>query len=88
MKNFIQDIKKIFDIWIFDWRKKRAITKAQRLANEQRRKFLVLVYDGKPVAVSMQSLKHLIRTKRFRNLTPDMACRMAIYIALPKQRTS
>ena len=81
-------ISKLIRAYIFDWRKKRAITKAQRLANEQRRKFLVLVYDGKPVAVSMQSLKHLIRTKRFRNLTPDMACRKAIYIAFPKQRNS
>lgn len=81
-------ISKLIRAYIFDWRKKRAISKAQRLADEQRRKFLVLVYDGKPVAVSMQGLKHLIRTKCFPNLTPDMACKRAIYIAFPKQRTS
>jgi len=37
-----------FKNWLFNVRKKQAIKKAQQLANEQRRKFLVLNFNGKP----------------------------------------
>ena len=41
-----------FKNWLFSIRKKKAIKQAQQLANEQRRKFLVLNLNGKPTVVS------------------------------------
>ncbi len=69
---------------LFDRRKKRAIRQARRSADLYRKKFLVLVYQGRPVCVSMQGLKKLIRKKRFPGLTADKARRIAIYEATPK----
>ncbi|GEM_PF-3924196 len=77
MKNFIQNIKKSIDRWLFNWRKERAIRKAERMCQEQRRKFLVLVYRGKPTAFSMQQIKHLIRTKKLRGM-PDLYREIAL----------
>lgn len=83
MKNFIQNIKKRIDKWLFDWRKERAIKKAERMCQEQRRKFLVLVYRGKPTVFSMQQIKHLIRTKKLRG-TPDLYREIALATVYPK----
>lgn len=69
---------------LFDWRKNRAIKQAQRSANLYRKKFLVLVYQGKPVCVSMQGVKQMIRQKRFHGLTPQKAREIAIFEANPK----
>lgn len=77
----------IFDYFralLFDWRKKRAISEAQRSADLCRKKFLVLVYQGRPVCVSMQGVKQLIRHKRFPGLTAEKARQIAIYEATPK----
>lgn len=46
-----------FKNWLFNIRKKQAIKRAQQLANEQRRKFLVLNFNGKPTVVSMKLIK-------------------------------
>lgn len=73
-----------FRALIFDRRKKRTIRQAQRSADLYRKKFLVLVYQGRPVCVSMQGLKQLIRQKRFSGLTAEKARRIAIYEANPK----
>ena len=83
MKNFIQNIKKRIDKWLFDWRKERAIKKAERMCQEQRRKFLVLVYRGKSTVFSMQQIKHLIRTKKLRG-TPDLYREIALATVYPK----
>lgn len=69
---------------LFDRRKKRAIRQARRSADLYRKKFLVLVYQGRPVCVSMQGVKELIHKKRFSGLTADKARRIAIYEATPK----
>lgn len=70
---------------LFDWRKKRAIKKAQNDANTLRRKFLVLVMDGNPVVVSMQGIKKLIRCHRFaKGFTAEKARQIAIYEANPQ----
>lgn len=69
---------------LFDWRKKRAISEAQRSADLYRRKFLVLVYKGRPVCVSMQGIRKLIRQKRFPGLTAEKARQIAIFEATPK----
>ena len=79
-------VKKYFKALLFDWRKKRAIKKAQNDAELQRKKFLVLVFNGKPVVVSMQGIKRMIRQHRFsKDFTAETACKCAIYIAYPKR---
>lgn len=79
-------VKKYFKALIFDWHKKRAIKKAQNDAELHRKKFLVLVFNGKPVVVSMQGIKQLIRQHRFsKGFTPETASKCAIYIAYPKR---
>ena len=40
-----------FRALLFDWRKNRAIREAQRSADLYRKKFLVLVHNGRPVCV-------------------------------------
>lgn len=69
--------------WLFNVRKEQAIKKAQQLANEQRRKFLVLNFKGKPTVVSMQQIHLLIRTKQV-NKNADFFRDMALYTAMPK----
>ena len=49
---------------LFNIRKKQAIKRAQQLANEQRRKFVVLNFNGKPTVVSMKQIKFWISTKQ------------------------
>ena len=72
-----------FKNWVFTIRLKRAIRKSQRLANEQRRKFLVLNFNGKPVVISMRDIKMLIRTRQIKG-TADFYRDMALYTAMPK----
>ncbi len=72
-----------FRALLFDRRKKRAIREARRSADLYRKKFLVLVYRGRPVCVSMQGMKKLIRQKRFPGLTAEKARQIAIYEANP-----
>lgn len=69
---------------LFHRRKKRAIREARRSADLYRKKFLVLVYQGRPVCVSMQGLKKLIRQKRFPGLTAEKAREIAIFEASPR----
>lgn len=69
---------------LFDWRKNRAIKKARRSADIYRKKFLVLVHQGRPVCVSMQGVKKLIRQKRLPGLTAEKAREIAIYEASPR----
>ena len=56
---------------LFDWLRKQAIKKAQASADLYRKKFLVLVHRGRPVVVSMQGVKDMIRRKRFNGLTAE-----------------
>lgn len=81
----VKFIKKIVRATIFEWRRKRAIKKAQKDANLLRRRFLVLVMDGKPVVVSMQGVKKLIRCHRFaKGFNAEKAREIAIYVADPQ----
>ena len=78
-------IQKLVRSTVFEWRRQRAIKEAQRDANQLRRKFLVLVIDGKPVVVSMQGIKKLIRCHRFaKGFTAEKARKIAIYEANPQ----
>ncbi|MGN0224978.1 MAG: hypothetical protein ACI4A7_02705 [Prevotella sp.] len=72
-----------FKNWVFTIRLKSAIRKAQRLADEQRHKFLVLNFNGKPTVISMRDIKMLIRTRQLKG-TPDFYRDMALYTAMPK----
>lgn len=72
-----------FKNWLFNLRKQRAIKQAQQLANEQRRKFLVLNFNGKPTVVSMKQCKEWIRKKQV-NVNADYFREMALYTAMPK----
>lgn len=73
---------------LFDWRKKRAIREARRSADLYRKKFLVLVWHGRPVVVSMQGVKDMIRRKRFHGLTAEKARRIAIFEANPRKTSA
>ena len=71
--------------WLFNIRKKNAIEKAQQLANEQRRKFLVLNFNGKPTVISMKDIHKLIRTKQVKHRYDANYFReMALFTAMPK----
>lgn len=57
-------ISEFFRALIFDWRKKRAVRQAQLSADLYRKKFLVLVHDGRPVCVSMQGVKKIDQAEK------------------------
>lgn len=79
------DFQKLIKAWLFDYRKNRAIKKAQKLATLNRRKYLVLVSAGKSVVVSMQGVRKLIKQHRFtKGFTAEKAREIAIFEALPK----
>lgn len=80
----MQRISDFFRAILFDWRKKRAIRQARRSADIYRKKFLVLVHQGRPVCVSMQGVKKLIRQKRLPGLTAEKAREIAIFEASPR----
>lgn len=73
---------------LFDWQRKQAIKKAQASADLYRKKFLVLVWHGRPVVVSMQGVKDMIRRKRFHGLTAEKARRIAIFEANPRKTSA
>lgn len=78
-------VGRFFKALLFDYRKRRAIRKAQADANLYGRKFLVLVFNKKPVVVSKQGIKSMIRRHRFlKGFTPEKAEQSAIYVAYPK----
>ena len=77
-------VRKYFKALVFEWRLKRAKRKALHDATLYGKKFLVLVFGGKPVVVSMQVIKKLIRQHRFtRGFTAERAEKCALYIANP-----
>lgn len=83
MKKFID----YFRALLFDWRKNRAIRQARRSADLYRKKYLVLVHQGRPVCVSMQGVKKLIRQKRLPGLSAEKAREIAIFEASPRNNS-
>lgn len=73
---------------LFDWRKRRAIRQAKRDAATLGKKFLVVVWDKRPVCVSMQAVKSLIRQRRLVGVTPEKIQQQAIFVAFPPVKTS
>ena len=77
-------VRKYFKALVFDWRLKRAKKKAQHDATLYGKKFLVLVFGGKPVVVSMQGIKKRIRQHRFaKGFTAEKTEKCALYVAIP-----
>ena len=84
----VKNLVKYFKAWLFDWRLKRAIKKADWSAAHNRRKYMVIVFDGKPVCVSSQGIKKLIKQHRFmRGVTYDTILKCAAYIAYPPKKS-
>lgn len=78
-----------FRACLFDWRKKRAIKQARKSAELYRKKFLVLVHNGRPVCVSMQGIRKLIKQHRFApGFTAEKARQIAIYEARPSNTSA
>jgi len=73
---------------IFDWRKNRAVKKARRDAATYGKKFLVVIWDKRPVCVSMQAVKTLIRQRRLVGVTPEKIQQQAIFVAFPHSANS
>lgn len=77
-------VPKYFKALVFEWRLKRAKKKAAGDAALYGKKFLVVVFGGKPVVVSMQGIKKLVRQHRFREgFTAEKAEKCALYVAIP-----
>lgn len=78
-----------FRACLFDLRKKRAIKQARKSAELYRKKFLVLVHNGRPVCVSMQGIRKLIKQHRFApGFTAEKARQIAIYEARPSNTSA
>ena len=78
-------VRKYFKVLAFEWRLKRAKKKAASDAALYGKKFLVVVFGGKPVVVSMQGIKKLIRQHRFaKSFTAEKAMKCALFVAYPK----
>lgn len=78
-------VRKYFKALVFEWRLKRAKKKADSDAALYGKKFLVVVFGGKPVVVSMQGIKKLIRQHRFsKDFTAEKAVKCALFVAYPK----
>lgn len=79
-------VKKYFKALLFEWRLKRAKEKARRSADLYGKKFIVLVFDGRPVVVSMRGIKNLIRQHRFsKEFTAEKANKIALFTAMPNK---
>lgn len=81
MKKKIKKMNTIQKI-IFNWRYRRAVRKADKLHEATKRKYLVIVLNGKPVVLSKRRIRNLIATRHFRKGTTvaDIENR-ALYIA-------
>lgn len=75
---------KFLNKFIFAWRYRRAVRKANRFADLFRMKFLVLVMDGRLKVVPKQTIRELVRRRRFRKgvSVADIESK-ALYIATP-----
>lgn len=78
---------KLLKATLFHWRLALAKRKATRHANLYGKKFLVIVFHGKPVVVSMQGIKRLIRQHRFaKGFTAQQAAQIALFTAMPQKK--
>lgn len=75
----------IFHKLIFSWELRRAVKRARRLADQTRRKHLVIIYGGKPVCISKQRLRQMVHQHYFRHgVTAAMIEERAVCTAMPR----
>lgn len=80
MVNTFRKCVKAYKSYVLYLRCKRAIKRADRNAVVTGKKWLVLMYGGKPLVVSKQHLKDKIKAGAFRKgFTPEKAESLAIY---------
>lgn len=67
--------------YIFAWRFKRAVRKANNLAALFGMKYYVISFGGKLKVIPKQTLKELVKRKRFRKgVTVDDIEKLALYV--------
>lgn len=72
----IKSIKKS----IHEWRVRRAIRKADKMAKQTKLFFLVLLFKGKPIVKSRTSLKQAIKAGKYKKgVTIESLEKIAIY---------
>lgn len=82
MVNIFKKWSKAYRSAVLYIRCKRAIRKADRLTLTTGKKYLVLISGGRPVVISKQRIKALIKEGGFvKGFTPAKAEEIAIYIA-------
>ena len=82
MVNILKKLSKAYQSMVLYIRCKRAIHKADYLALTTGKKYLVLMSGGRPVVISKQRIKALIKKGGFvKGFTPTKAEEIAIYIA-------
>lgn len=85
--NIIKSIKRAIIEKYFMIRLKLVCRKAKKLAQKENRKQLVLIFNGKPVVLSMQKIKVMISCHYFaKGITAEYLTKKAVYIAFPKQK--
>lgn len=72
---------------IFNWWLRNSVSKAQKNANRTGQKYLVLIVNGKPEVLSIQSIRHMIKEHLFpKGFTAQTAIKKAVYIAYPLKK--
>lgn len=85
--NIIKNIKRAIIEKYFMIRLRLACRKAKKLARKENKKQLVLIFNGKPVVLSMQKIKTLISCHYFaKGITTEYLTKKAVYIAFPKKK--
>lgn len=78
-------MKEKIKTWIFNIRMKRAIRRADKLANQLRCKVIILNINGKPVITTMQRIRELIKKKTIKG-TVDYYRDKALYTTMPQKK--
>lgn len=78
-------MKEKIKTWIFNIRMKRAITHADKLANQLRCKVIILNINGKPVITTMQRIRELIKKKTIKG-TVDYYRDKALYTTMSQKK--
>lgn len=78
-------MKEKIKTWIFNIRMKRAIRRADKLANQLRCKVIILNINGKPVITTMQRIRELIKEKTIKG-TVDYYRNKALYTTMPQKK--
>ena len=74
-------LERLINKLLFNYRLKKAVKKADEFANLRPRKYLVIMYKGKPLVISKQKLKLWKTQKKFKKgITLEQIEKGALYI--------